>query len=857
MSGLRKLFIAVMSLAGVLAIYLIYSYVAETPQISVDGADDFVRSPADGNAGEFGDRVGKIGDVGVATVKKPKFIHRNKDKEVDREFGFETLLHEEKDRWEIEKPYLNIFQPNFTSYVTADKGTVDVETAVGRPTPKDATFAGNVVIHILPEDSNTIKESFLYLDDVEFLSEKTQFSTAGPVKFISEDAQMLGRGLELVYNDQLQRLEFLRIVDLESLRLKGVQAVPGSAVGAKGRTSASTTAEAGTEPPTAGTRATTKNGEGDYYKCVFSKNVLIDTPQQVVFANEQVSINNIFWAKPSSNGRRTTGDERRATSDERLATSDERRATSDERLATSDERRATSDERRATSDERRATSDERRATSDEILPLAGGDIMVTCNGGVLVAPMNGSISLTVLSPSKDSNLPQEDNRQSKIGNRKWFDGRTTFVTRRVDYDASTGEAVAGGPSELTFYASNTSAAEANEAPVPVKITAQKQTKFLPASNQVIFDGNCLCVMPQQDPNVQGDYTLFAPTLIVNLLEEKAGKAAAISDVLATGPVELTFYVDDFAGTGAGKAALPARVTARKEARFLAASNQVVFEDDCLCVMSREDPNFRETYLLSAAKLIVDLPGDTNDGSTGPPSRAASRDPPDVWRTGAGIEHLTASGGVVRLATVKTAGKKLLGGIELKCRQFDYDAQEQLFLAAGPGVVKVDNSHIPEPNAQTPGFSLRRPCYAFLQNFDALKYFSKSNHLMADAGSQGTLRIDYIPLIKGKFGQHIVATANHVEADLIRAADTPEAGTELATLAASGGITYEDDKNQFAGSRLFYDHGKSLINVKGDPPDVRGGQPCYLNGTLVDGIEYNLKTGKARARVAGPGTLQIK
>ena len=808
MSGLRKLFIAVMSLAGVLAIYLIYSYVAETPQISVDGADDFVRSPADGNAGEFGDRVGKIGDVGVATVKKPKFIHRNKDKEVDREFGFETLLHEEKDRWEIEKPYLNIFQPNFTSYVTADKGTVDVETAVGRPTPKDATFAGNVVIHILPEDSNTIKESFLYLDDVEFLSEKTQFSTAGPVKFISEDAQMLGRGLELVYNDQLQRLEFLRIVDLESLRLKGVQAVPGSAVGAKGRTSASTTAEAGTEPPTAGTRATTKNGEGDYYKCVFSKNVLIDTPQQVVFANEQVSINNIFWAKPSSNGRRTTGDER-------------------------------------------------RATSDEILPLAGGDIMVTCNGGVLVAPMNGSISLTVLSPSKDSNLPQEDNRQSKIGNRKWFDGRTTFVTRRVDYDASTGEAVAGGPSELTFYASNTSAAEANEAPVPVKITAQKQTKFLPASNQVIFDGNCLCVMPQQDPNVQGDYTLFAPTLIVNLLEEKAGKAAAISDVLATGPVELTFYVDDFAGTGAGKAALPARVTARKEARFLAASNQVVFEDDCLCVMSREDPNFRETYLLSAAKLIVDLPGDTNDGSTGPPSRAASRDPPDVWRTGAGIEHLTASGGVVRLATVKTAGKKLLGGIELKCRQFDYDAQEQLFLAAGPGVVKVDNSHIPEPNAQTPGFSLRRPCYAFLQNFDALKYFSKSNHLMADAGSQGTLRIDYIPLIKGKFGQHIVATANHVEADLIRAADTPEAGTELATLAASGGITYEDDKNQFAGSRLFYDHGKSLINVKGDPPDVRGGQPCYLNGTLVDGIEYNLKTGKARARVAGPGTLQIK
>jgi len=823
MSGLRKLFIAVMSLAGVLAIYLIYSYVAETPQISVDGADDFVRSPADGNAGEFGDRVGKIGDVGVDAVKKTKFIHRNKDKEVDREFGFETLLHEEKDRWEIEKPYLNIFQPNFTSYVTADKGTVDVETAVGRPTPKDATFAGNVVIHILPKDSNTIKESFLYLEDVEFLSEKTQFSTAGPVKFVSEDAQMLGRGLELVYNDQLQRLEFLRIVDLESLRLKGVQAVPGSAAAAKGRTSASTTTGAGTEPTTAGTRATTRGGEGDYYKCVCSKNVLIDTPEQVVFANEQISISNIFWAKPSSKKPKEANDvDANDVKPQEIAGTE-------------------------------------RSEPNKLPepPLAGGDIMVTCDGGVLVVPMN-------------SNLPQEDS--GKIGTNRGnsnlkfeisnFKGRTTFVTRRVDYDASTGEAIAGGPSELTFYASNTSAADANKAPVPVRITAQKQTKFLPASNQVIFDGNCLCVMPQQDPNVQGDYTLSAPTLIVNLLEEKAGKAAAISDVLATGPVELTFYVDDFAGTGAGKAALPARVTARKEAKFLAASNQVVFEDDCLCVMSREDPNFRETYLLSAAKLTVDLPRDTNDGSTGSPpgaessgapSRAASRD----GSSGAGIEHLTASGGVVRLATVKTAGKKLLGGIELKCRQFDYDAREQLFLAAGPGVVKVDNSHIPEPNAQTPGFSLRRPCYAFLQNFDALKYFSKSNHLVADANSQGTLRIDYIPLIKGKYGQHIVVTANHVEADLVKAADTPEAGTELATLAASGGITYEDDKNQFAGSRLFYDHGKSLINVRGDLPDVRGGQPCYLNGTLVDGIEYNLKTGKAKARVAGPGTLQIK
>jgi hypothetical protein len=43
-----------------------------------------------------------------------------------------------------------------------------------------------------------------------------------------------------------------------------------------------------------------------------------------------------------------------------------------------------------------------------------------------------------------------------------------------------------------------------------------------------------------------------------------------------------------------------------------------------------------------------------------------------------------------------------------------------------------------------------------------------------------------------------------------------------------------------------------MKVKGDRF-----QPCYFNGTLVDGIEYDLKTGKIKAKVVGPGTLKIK
>jgi len=168
--------------------------------------------------------------------------------------------------------------------------------------------------------------------------------------------------------------------------------------------------------------------------------------------------------------------------------------------------------------------------------------------------------------------------------------RTIFVARRIDYDASTESAVADGSSILTFYTSNTTGAESKTRAVPVKITAQKQTRFLPASNQVIFEGDCLCVMPQGDPNEQRDYTLSAPTLTVNLPKDESGGPP---DIVAAGPVELTFYVDDFNGVGNRKNALPAQLNARKQAKFLAAPNQVIFEGDCVCAMLREDPNVQE------------------------------------------------------------------------------------------------------------------------------------------------------------------------------------------------------------------------------------------------------------------------
>ncbi len=206
---MRKFYIGFISLAAVLVIYLLFSRLSKTPPIDTGTGAEFADAVADSNLGGFDSKVGMLGDVGVETFQKAYFFTLNKNREVEREWGFERLLHEERDIWEIEKPYMNIYRRNFKCYITADIGKVQVETAVGRSTPKDATFTGNVVVHILPEGPGNIKESRIYLDDIIFLSEKSQLSTANSVKFVSADTRMLGTGLELVYDDEMERLEYL------------------------------------------------------------------------------------------------------------------------------------------------------------------------------------------------------------------------------------------------------------------------------------------------------------------------------------------------------------------------------------------------------------------------------------------------------------------------------------------------------------------------------------------------------------------------------------------------------------------------------------------------------------------------
>ncbi len=761
-SNLRKLLIWSVSLGVVAGIYLLYNRVSRTPRIDIGMTAD-VGGVADSNMGRPGSEIGKIGDVGVADVEVARFITRNKNKTVSRELGFRRLLYDRGDEWEIERPYMNIFRRALKCRITADTGNVLLEPGVDRPSPKDVTLTGNVVIHFLPGRDSRARESFIYLDDITFISEKSQFSTAGPVRFVSQDAQMQGRGLELVYNGETDRLEFLRIIHLEKLSVKqSSQANLFSRTKQDGRQRTDdrrqTAGDRSGEPRTAGSRAQTGNvrqsllpavtvaaavtvnvkqsppqgseaveqKNGEYYKCLFSKDVVIDCPEQLIFADE-VSINNIFWQKGSGD---RTDETEPAPGAGTAATVQQGSVHVTEETVTSAHNDANTVGAIDVNvpDTIVAPEQNRQGESQEQFV----DIVVTCGNGILVTPMDSPLSIGDFAGLEPS-VGAAEGRIENLNNAK---GRPTLVARHIDYNAPGGDTVASGPLEVTFYVNDIDGVEPNRAAVPVKVTARKKAEFTPALNQVIFEGDCLCTMFKADANVQRKYILSAPRFTVNL-------------------------------SG----------------------------------------------------------GNTRD-----------------------IEHFTADGGIVRLATVKTAGEELLGGIELKCSRFDYDTGQQKFLAAGAGVIKVDNSSIVKPKGKVDKFSLRKPCYVVVRNFNTLEYLMQAGRVTADAKSERIL-IDYIPVVAGGYGQQISAAAGHIDALLYETADGK---SELSTLTAADGITYEEKDIEFAGSELFYQADKSFITVKGGEL-----QPCLLNGTLVDGIEYNLKTGRVNAKIAGPGSLQMK
>lgn len=820
---MRKILIGLISLAAVIGMFLLYSRIGKTPPIDTGAGTEFI---ADSNIGDFGDanEIGRIDKFGVGTSEKAYYVTYNENNEIISEFGFEVLLHQQGDMWELKKPYRNIFKPDFKCYMTADNGSVEIETAAGSTTPKDATFSGNVVIHILPVKPGSMKERTIYLDDLVFLSDRSELATGGPVKVESEDFTMVGTGMKLIYNEMLNRLEFFRIFDLVSLVLK----MPKS--DSNGRESTGQPAEVATEdvttPPDETVvamedsnefRAKAEPGQEQkqFYKCLFSRNVLIDTPDDLFFAAQEFFIKDFFLSDDSDvkDGSAKTVE---SDANEPAVVIADFNESDEPVFAVSD-------------------TNEPNEPSEQLV-----EVTITCDNGFIIAPAEVTIEPEDLARTATETVP--DILFSDVRHRGA--GRTTLITQKIEYSMLAEDTLAVGPTELTFYTKDANDTDPNRQPIPVVVTSQKQARFSKSENQIIFDGDCFCKMGSDETGKDQSFELRSPILTVNLPEETAGRSFTVTDIVAAGPARLDFFVDDITGNAGPNEPLPATVTAKKQARFLSSSNQVIFEGSCRSIITRKDPNYIEEFTLRSELMTVDLPEDTNNNSSSLNS----------------VKHLAAEGGVVTLAAVKraAAGKirglipesqSELGGIKILCRRVDYDSLQEVFLATGPATVHISNTKVPEPNEATNGAGPGERWWAIVENCGILKYMPKENRIIADSEPGKTLSIQYVSIEDGQYGPVVLAFAGHVDIVL---KDTPEGKTELSTLVASRGIDYTTDKgDRFIGSELSYDKQESLITVIGDDT-----QSCYYNGALVDEIKYNLTTGSVKAKGVGAGALDV-
>ncbi len=668
------------SLIAIFAIFLLYSQFSKTPKIPVRKTEPLL---ADADAQDPNKTVAKVGDVGIGKLERAIFTTLNpRTKQVEREFGFDSLLHEEGQQWEIEKPYMNIYRPDLKCYITAERGFVVLESEVSPPNPKDATQTVNVVAHIDPEPGRDIEESFIYLDDLLFVSEKSEFSTVGPVRFVSRSANFAGVGLKLVYDDDRDRLALLRIEKVEDLRIK------------VSKEYSLTSKDQAPDTSAADTSAETEKAAKDVhtYKCIIDDNVTVETADEIIAAS-RISISDIVWSGGSS---------------EKTKEADSAATAQPESTYTAP-----------------------LASEQQVM-----EVTVKCDNGIVVAPTDSLEILKTLAhfdlePKKgfDISAPLNDTQ-----------GRTVFAAQQIDYSAESTDAVAQGLSKLKFYVSDVVDDTATETAIPVFVTSKTKARFAPKSDLIVFEGDCLCSMTRRADGFDEHYTLAAPTLLVDVAETSSSKA----DI---------------------------------------------------------------SYL-----------------------------------TAIGTEDTLA-----KLASIKKDNQNFLGGIELKCPRFEYDPAKQLFVATGPGVIKADNSKIPLPKKRVGRFSLRRPCYAVVRNFESLRYDLETEQITAYSDTERIL-IDYFPI--GEEGsEQVSVTAGRIEADLV---ETQAGQKRLWALLATNGISYRDQDKLFEGSALFYDDRNSIIKARGDDS-----MPAYFNGAMFDGIEYDLDNDQVKnVKIAGPGFIQI-
>lgn len=801
MSRLRIISVWVVAVSSILIVYRIYNRISDTPVIEPPGAP----SAYDLSAPIFDETSPAIGPARVGEAENARYTFVDEQtKKVTRVFGFQKLLNPEAGtrKWNLQKPYMHMYEKGFDCEITADRGTLTVETLKGNPSPTEGQLYENVVIRIRAKDTDRPIDSMIYLDHLNYNSERSEFSTDGPLRVVSPRADMVGRGMLLIYNPALNRIEFLKVVDLDYLHLKDVEnlssgndgsrVAAGSATASKGTLSGPRSVGAAPVQASA-TAKPTKNQEvakqaqvaakpvvlsrsEELYMCTFSRDVVIEYGGEItVEGAQEVFIDNILWARTPSKSATSSPDAAAGPEQAQEGGQAASAVPLGESSAETVRRQEGGGVERAepaAGDASGTSVDDSEAVQEGKAPI---DVRVTCRGGFVAKPLTSVFE--IIEPT----LPRQSAGEVLGGTRSQQAVQPISAAKDNDADSTGGGAArgmvaaAGGEGEL---------------PTPAYFKARRIT----------YDMN----------------TGFG---------------------LAEGPVALAFQPAD-EKIEANTTVFPMVVTAEKNAQFFAGEDRmverIVFNENVVGTRKVQTTEYLETSRFYGRTLTTNLETDKESDRNGE------------------INHISVTEGNVKLESIRTGDNgDIVSNVRLVCLRIDYDAVKSIVHASGPGFIELNNQNVPARTADEGGgkLSLSGPCFARVRGFDRLTWFTEAMQINAD-GKDESLDFSYIAVENGKLGQRIDGATTHLQANFW---PLPDGGSELATVITAGGIYYEEvGSNVFMGEDLLYDAEKGLLVITSSEENA-----CLLNGALVDRIEYEVNTGKVVSTLASsPGAITV-
>ena len=504
----RKFRIWLAAFAAVFLIYLVYNFITVTPEIKI-------HEEQSGMDIEVPDFSGQQGDTKVGEVDDARFtVLDEQTKELKRVFGFDKLLNPEdnNNKWHLLKPYMNFYDNKYNCELVSDEGDVEVEVVAGKVRPTNALLYDNVVIKIIPKEEGQIG-STIYLDTLVYNSERSEYSTDGPVKVVSEKAVMEGTGMLLIYNNELARVEFLKVVDVDYIRITDVSEYDmGGKKAAQpedGNQEQASDASVGAMADSGKDAATSdkpgggeKQGSREFYKCQFYDDVAIKYGDElIVTSQDELSINNILF--------RSSGSEK----DETKKSSDQEDTSA---LGTE-----------------QGTDVVKPVEEQEPAPVEqkGVEVLVKCSGGFTVKPLDSFITMTRLDGSS-TNKTFDDTLRDILAKYDDVDWRVDdlenppvlFGSKTIDYDMETAGAIAETDVELTLYSVEKPQEETLIGkPIPSVIKARGNAEFFAnedrSINKVVFSDDVVGTRETFTSAYKQISKFYGKKLIVDLQEQ--------------------------------------------------------------------------------------------------------------------------------------------------------------------------------------------------------------------------------------------------------------------------------------------------------------------------------------------------